>query len=128
MLPSLAVIKLDDIGQLHSINPCSNTIGASPIVIDEVIPQEGDTGPGGCAIRNIRAKVIPLIAPAAASFTNVPRSLATALNPLLAGALLAYSPFGWPLVIGGGLKDLYDLILLSMFRTVRPSEERDERG
>jgi len=29
-------------------------------------------------------------------------------------------------VIGGGLKALYDLILLYMFRTVRPSEERDE--
>jgi MFS family permease len=55
----------------------------------------------------------------------VPRSLATALGPLLAGALLARSSFGWPLVIGGGLKALYDLILLFMFRAVRLPEEHD---
>jgi MFS family permease len=64
--------------------------------------------------------------PAAASVTNVPRSLATAIGPLLAGALFARYSFAWPLVIGGGLKALYDLLLLGMFRTVRPPEE-DER-
>ncbi|HEY8599011.1 MAG TPA: MFS transporter [Thermomicrobiales bacterium] len=74
----------------------------------------------------VMAVVSPPERPAAASVTNVPRSLATALSPLLAGALLARSPFGWPLVIGGGLKALYDLLLLSMFRAVRPPEERDE--
>ncbi len=53
---------------------------------------------------------------AAASVTNVPRSLATALAPLLAGALLARTSFGWPLVIGGSAKIVYDLLLLSRFR------------
>ena len=40
-----------------------------------------------------------------------------------AGYLLGLSSFGWPLVIGGGLNSLYDLLLLSMFRKVRPPEE-----
>ncbi len=52
---------------------------------------------------------------AAASVTNVPRSLATAIAPLLAGALLAQSSFGWPLVIAGALKIVYDLALLALF-------------
>ena len=58
---------------------------------------------------------------AAASVTNVPRSLATALSPLLAGALLQRSTFGWPLIAGGLLKLTYDVLLLVLFRRVRPS-------
>jgi MFS family permease len=57
---------------------------------------------------------------AAASVTNVPRSLATALAPLLAGALLSRSSFGWPLLVGGALKIAYDLLLLARFRTLGP--------
>jgi MFS family permease len=60
---------------------------------------------------------------AAASITAVPRSLASAASPALAGLLLASSPFGWPLVIAGGLKILYDGLLLAMFRNVRPPHE-----
>jgi hypothetical protein len=56
---------------------------------------------------------------AAASFTAVPRSLAAAASPALAGALMAASGFGWPLVIAGGLKIAYDLLLLRMFRSAR---------
>lgn len=52
---------------------------------------------------------------AAASLTNVPRSLATALSPLLAGALLQLSTFGWPLVAGGLLKLTYDVMLFVFF-------------
>lgn len=59
---------------------------------------------------------------AAASITAVPRSLAAAASPALAGFLLASSAFGWPLVIGGGLKIIYDLLLLAMFRAVRLDE------
>lgn len=57
---------------------------------------------------------------AASSVTNVPRSLASALSPLLAGALLSHSSFGWPLVCGGALKAAYDLLLWRQFRAVRP--------
>ncbi|HEX4998046.1 MAG TPA: MFS transporter [Terriglobia bacterium] len=52
---------------------------------------------------------------AAASVTNVPRSLASAISPLLAGVLLQATTFGWPLVVGGALKITYDLLLLAQF-------------
>lgn len=71
----------------------------------------------------VMAVVTPGERAAAASVTAVPRSLASALGPLLAGQLLALSGFGWPLVLGGGLKIVYDLMLLGMFRHVRPPEE-----
>jgi MFS family permease len=62
---------------------------------------------------------------AAASVTNVPRSLATALAPLPSGALLDYSTFGWPLVCAGLLKITYDVLLLAQFRAVRPADEME---
>jgi len=71
--------------------------------------------------------VMAIVAPeeraAASSFTNVPRSLATALSPLLAGMMLERSSFGWPLVVGGALKACYDLLLLRQFRAVVPAGE-----
>ncbi len=70
----------------------------------------------------VMAVVPPEERAAAASITNVPRSLASALSPSLAGALLALSTFGWPLVLGGALKIVYDLLLLAQFRNVRPPE------
>ena len=71
----------------------------------------------------VMAIVTPPERAAAASLTNVPRSLASALSPSIAGLLLTLSPFAWPLLIGGGLKIGYDLLLLLMFRTVKPPEE-----
>jgi MFS family permease len=62
--------------------------------------------------------------PAAAGFTSVPRSLAAAASPALAGAMMAASLQAWPLVICGALKILYDLLLLVQFRHVKPPEER----
>jgi MFS family permease len=55
---------------------------------------------------------------AASSVTNVPRSLASAATPLLAGVLLAHSSFGWPLLIAGTIKIGYDLLLLLLYRHV----------
>ena len=60
---------------------------------------------------------------AAASFTAVPRSLAAAASPALAGALFAASFRAWPLIICGVLKIVYDLLLLVQFRHVKPPEE-----
>lgn len=54
-------------------------------------------------------------------------SLAAAASPMLAGSLLAISGFGWPLLIAGALKIVYDILLLTMFRKVRPPEERQDR-
>jgi MFS family permease len=61
---------------------------------------------------------------AAASFTSVPRSLAAAASPALAGALFAASLRAWPLVLCGVLKIIYDLLLLMQFRHLKPPEER----
>ncbi len=71
----------------------------------------------------VMAVVTPPERPAAASLTAVPRSLAAAGGPALAGWLLTVSSFGWPLVIGGALKIVYDLVLLRQFSRVKPPEE-----
>jgi predicted MFS family arabinose efflux permease len=72
----------------------------------------------------VMAVVTPPERAAAASLTNVPRSLASATPPLAAGWLLDQSTFGWPLLIGGALKLTYDLVLLAMFGGIKPPEER----
>lgn len=64
-----------------------------------------------------QALVMRLVPPeeraAAASVTNVPRSLATAATPALAGLMLDHSDFGWPLIAAGIAKIAYDLLLLA---------------
>jgi MFS family permease len=72
----------------------------------------------------VMAVVSPAERPAAASLAAVPRSLAAAVSPAFAGYLLTLTSFGWPLVICGALKIVYDLTLLGMFRKVKPPEER----
>lgn len=72
----------------------------------------------------VMAVVTPPERPAAASITGVPRSLAAAVSPALAGALFAAGLQAWPLVICGVLKIFYDLALLWMFRHIRPPEEQ----
>lgn len=71
----------------------------------------------------VMAVVTPPERSAAASITNVPRSLASALPPIAAGWMLDQSTFGWPLLICAILKITYDLILLWQFRHIRPPEE-----
>jgi MFS family permease len=65
--------------------------------------------------------VLSLVTPeersAASAFTNLPRSIATASTPLLGAWLLQQSSFGWPLIIGGGLKIVYDVLLWVRFRS-----------
>ncbi|HEX6001513.1 MAG TPA: MFS transporter [Hyphomicrobiaceae bacterium] len=72
----------------------------------------------------VMAVVTPPERPAAASVTSVPRSLASALSPAIAGALFAAGLEAWPLVICGVLKIAYDLALLWAFGHVKPPEER----
>ena len=71
----------------------------------------------------VMAVVAPGERAAAASITSVPRSLASAASPLIAGYLLGLSTFGWPLIAAGGIKIAYDLLLLANFRAVHPPEE-----
>ncbi len=71
----------------------------------------------------VMAVVTPPERTAAASLTALPRSLATAAAPALSGMLLAAGLNAWPLILGGSLKIVYDLLLLWMFRHVKPPEE-----
>ena len=71
----------------------------------------------------VMAVVRPEERPAAASVTAVPRSLAAAVAPLLSGWLFTVTLFGWPLIIAGALKAIYDLALLWQFSKVKPPEE-----
>ncbi|MBN3786884.1 MFS transporter [Burkholderia sp. Ac-20353] len=70
----------------------------------------------------VMAVVTPAERPAAASFTSVPRSLAAAIAPTLAGGLFSLGWLGAPLVACGALKIAYDLSLLVAFRHLKPDE------
>lgn len=72
----------------------------------------------------VMAVVTPAERPAAASVTSVPRSLAAAASPAIAGALFAAGYEAWPLVLCGVLKILYDVALLWVFRHIKPPEEQ----
>jgi MFS family permease len=71
----------------------------------------------------VMAVVTPEERAAAASVTAVPRSLASAVSPAIAGVLLMTAFPGLPLILCGTLKIAYDLALLASFRHLRPPEE-----
>jgi MFS family permease len=71
----------------------------------------------------VMAVVTPPERPAAASVTAVPRSLASAISPAIAGVLLTTAVPGLPLILCGTLKIAYDVALLFAFRHVKPPEE-----
>lgn len=71
----------------------------------------------------VMAVVTPPERAAAASVTAVPRSLASAVSPAIAGAMMAGPFSALPLVVCGVLKIAYDVALLAMFRHTRPPEE-----
>ena len=70
------------------------------------------------------AVVAPDERAAAAGVTNIARSLGAAVSPSLSGLLLA-NPLlmNAPLVLAGGLKIIYDLLLYRRFRAIKPPEE-----
>jgi MFS family permease len=59
----------------------------------------------------------------ASAATNVTRNIAWAVGPTFAGVLMQHVAAAAPLVIGGGLKIAYDLLLYRAFRHLRPPEE-----
>jgi MFS family permease len=71
----------------------------------------------------VMAVVTPAERAAAASVTAVPRTVTASISPALAGVMLASSFSGLPLVACGVLKIVYDVILLTSFRHIRPPEE-----
>lgn len=72
----------------------------------------------------VMSVVTPAERPAAASFTAVPRSLASAASPSLTGAMFAAGAMVAPLVLCGVMKIAYDLALFAAFRRV----EREMAG
>jgi MFS family permease len=72
----------------------------------------------------VMAVVTPPERPAASSVTAVPRSLAAAAGPAIAGALFEAGYQAWPFILCGVLKIIYDFALLWQFKHIRPPEER----
>jgi MFS family permease len=61
---------------------------------------------------------------AAAGILSVSRNTGAALAPLFTGAILANPVVGWPFLLAGGLKVIYDLLIFGVFRKVKPPEEQ----
>lgn len=61
--------------------------------------------------------------PGAAGLWSVTRTAAAAIAPVFTVVTLAVPTLGLPFLLAGGLKIMYDLSLLALFRDVRPPEE-----
>jgi MFS family permease len=72
----------------------------------------------------VMAVVRPEERTAASGVTHLVRLSMWAVAPAFAGLLMRGSSLGAPLVIGAGMKLLYDVLLYRAFRHVRPPEER----
>jgi MFS family permease len=59
----------------------------------------------------------------ASGVTNLTRNVAWAVGPTLAGTVMQYVALAGPLLIGGSLKIVYDLLLYASFRHLHPPEE-----
>jgi predicted MFS family arabinose efflux permease len=73
----------------------------------------------------VMAVVAPQERPAAASISAVPKTFAWAAGSIVSGYLMTLSSFGWPLLVGGVIKGVYDILLLVKFHKVHPPEEAD---
>jgi predicted MFS family arabinose efflux permease len=57
------------------------------------------------------------------SITNLARNIFWAVGSAVAGVLMQTFAFSAPLVVGGGAKVLYDVLLLNSFKGLKPPEE-----
>lgn len=62
---------------------------------------------------------------ATAGITNVARTTASAISPVLTGYAFSVAALGVPFFVAGGIKVIYDLLVYAAFRNVRPPEESD---
>jgi MFS family permease len=69
------------------------------------------------------AVVEPAERTATAGITNVARTVASSVSPLLSGLALSVAALGVPFFLAGGLKIVYDGLVYATFRGVRPPEE-----
>ena len=73
----------------------------------------------------VMAVVAPDERSAASGITNVARTIGVSLSPVITGIFLSNPAFlGFPFVIAGSLKIVYDLALYFNFRSVKPPEEQ----
>lgn len=63
----------------------------------------------------------------ASGLTNLARNLFWAVGSSVAGLVMQNLALSAPLVIGGGMKVTYDLVLYRAFRKLRPPEEQEQR-
>jgi MFS family permease len=63
----------------------------------------------------------------ASGLTNLARNLFWAAGSSVAGLVMQNLALSAPLVIGGGMKVTYDLVLYRAFRKLRPPEEQEQR-
>jgi len=73
------------------------------------------------------AVVDPAERTATAGITNVARSAASTISPLLTGLAFASGALGLPFIVAGGLKIAYDGLVFVSFRHIRPAEEQARR-
>ena len=60
----------------------------------------------------------------ASGVTNLTRTVAWAISSSAAGVIMQYFAFSAPLLMGGGMKITYDILLYRGFRKLKPPEER----
>jgi MFS family permease len=72
----------------------------------------------------VAAMVLPQERTFASGITNLARNVFWAVGSSVAGFLMQNVAFSAPLVLGGGAKISYDLLLYRAFRKLRPPEER----
>jgi predicted MFS family arabinose efflux permease len=75
----------------------------------------------------VAALVEPYERPYASGITNITRTGAWAAASSLSGFIMQRLAFSAPLVVGGTLKIVYDLLLYRNFRRLRPPEEQNAR-
>jgi MFS family permease len=74
----------------------------------------------------VAAMVLPNERTFASGLTNLARNVFWAIGSSVAGLVMQNLAFSAPLVIGGGMKVTYDLVLYRAFRKLRPPEERQQ--
>ncbi len=72
----------------------------------------------------VAAMVRPSERTFAAGITNLARNVFWAVGSATAGGLMQAVSFSAPLIVGGGAKVLYDVLLFRSFRRVKPPEEQ----
>ena len=60
---------------------------------------------------------------AAVGITNVPRSVAQGVSPIISGYFIGTLQYSLPFFLSGSLKIFYDISIFLSFRKIKPPEE-----